>query len=740
MKPYRILATIIMSVVLMSLSVRTARAHGTLVRSIPETNAQLDKSPAIIELFFSEPVEASFSTIQVLDSTGKRVDNDDSLVDSANPTRLTVTVRSSPDGIYTVSWKVLSLVDSHVTAGAFPYAVGNVDPDVLAAASASQQAKISFGEIIFRWLSFVGSATLGGGALFILYVWKPVLQIMQIEQDKITEILPPWRTLAVASLFLLTLANILGLLFQTGQVLGQEIAAPWNPATYKLLFATKFGMLWLARFVLSLVAFRFLFRPKQNRDYWIAFGAYLLILLTFSFNSHAAAEPRPLFPIGADWLHMVGALTWLGGLVYFVGGLWAARKVDPVLRTRLTATLIPRFSSLAIACVGLLGLTGVYSAYLRVATLEGLFSTLYGRTLVVKTLLALPMFLLGAINLLKTTPTMRQAAQETSPDGGKVNRFRKLVTTEAVLGLGVLLVTGLFTVIPPVRSIATDTSIRQSATADDLNIEIRITPGRIGLNTFLVSLQASGAPVQGAREVGLQFTPANVDLPPTQITLAETGNGEYTAEGAFLSLPDTWQVQVVVRQEGQFDAFANFDVVVGTTTSSNFPWTRINSFLLLVSAMMYLFVVRPLEPNQRRAWYTLRGPAMGLVIAAVFVYLRPVTDPAFLVNPIPPNQESIATGQAIYRVQCLQCHGPTGRGDGPVGITLVPPPADLYLHTQPGVHPDGRLYGWITNGFPGNSQMPVFKQILTDEERWHIVNYIRTFSREATGTPTLNEK
>jgi mono/diheme cytochrome c family protein len=62
-------------------------------------------------------------------------------------------------------------------------------------------------------------------------------------------------------------------------------------------------------------------------------------------------------------------------------------------------------------------------------------------------------------------------------------------------------------------------------------------------------------------------------------------------------------------------------------------------------------------------------------------------------------------------------------------LTLIPPPADLYQHTQPGVHPDGRLYDWITNGFSGNSQMPIFKDILTDDDRWNVVNYIRTFAR-----------
>jgi mono/diheme cytochrome c family protein len=75
----------------------------------------------------------------------------------------------------------------------------------------------------------------------------------------------------------------------------------------------------------------------------------------------------------------------------------------------------------------------------------------------------------------------------------------------------------------------------------------------------------------------------------------------------------------------------------------------------------------------------------------------------------------------------VPCHGPTGKGDGPVGLTLNPRPADLSLHAVPGVHTDGQLYLWITNGFEG-SVMPAFKDVLTEDQRWHVVNYVRTLA------------
>jgi copper transport protein len=685
----------------------------------------------LVELFFSEPIEGNFSKIEVLDSAGNRVDNDDARVDANNPLRMTVTVRSLKDGIYTISWKTLSLVDSHITAGAYPFAVGDVDAAALEnAAAASQQISLSFGEVLFRWLSYISGAMLSGGILFVLLVWRPAFQAGFRAADR-PQVDLPWRRLAAFGLLILLVANLLGLLFQTGQVVDQEIAAPWNPAITRLLFATRYGVLWLIRFVLALVCARFLLRPKSDRDTWLSFAALMGILLTFSLNSHAAAEPQWLLPIGADWLHLVAASFWVGGLVYFVAALRAIRPLPDPQRVGLTARLIPNFTRLALTSVGLLTLTGIYSAVLRIGAWQALTGTLYGRILIVKTLLALPMIMLGAINFLSTTPNMKKAAE--SPAGGTslVERFRTLVSAEVILGAAVLLVVGIFTAIPPARAIATETTLADRAREEDLVIDMEISPGNVGLNMFAVMLEEGGQPVEGAREVSLQFIPTTVDLPASEVVLEEQGEGRYAAEGAFLSLPDNWQVQVSIRRQGQFDVFANFEFPVGTSAAQNFPWNRLAAVLLLVGAVLYLLAVgRMPQPEEQRLFLT-RLPALSLLVISVFVFLLPTGLEERYINPVPPNQSSVAAGEAIYRVQCIACHGPGGRGDGPVGLTLNPPPADLYEHTQPGVHPDGQLYEWITFGFADNQVMPRFKDILSDEDRWNVVNYIRTFSREA---------
>lgn len=94
-------------------------------------------------------------------------------------------------------------------------------------------------------------------------------------------------------------------------------------------------------------------------------------------------------------------------------------------------------------------------------------------------------------------------------------------------------------------------------------------------------------------------------------------------------------------------------------------------------------------------------------------------------NPVPANAYTIGQGEKLYVNNCLICHGPSGRGDGPGGAALEKKPADLGARIKAG-ETDGALFWKITEG---RSPMLSWKGSLTETQRWEIVNYLRTFAK-----------
>src|ERR1035437_5973982 len=102
-------------------------------------------------------------------------------------------------------------------------------------------------------------------------------------------------------------------------------------------------------------------------------------------------------------------------------------------------------------------------------------------------------------------------------------------------------------------------------------------------------------------------------------------------------------------------------------------------------------------------------------------------------NPLATGPQSIAAGKAIYQKDCLACHGNMGQGNGPAAIALARPPADLSMPMM-WEHSDGALFWKITEG---RRPMPSFEKLLTDDERWRVVNYLRTLAARPKGSAVM---
>lgn len=121
-----------------------------------------------------------------------------------------------------------------------------------------------------------------------------------------------------------------------------------------------------------------------------------------------------------------------------------------------------------------------------------------------------------------------------------------------------------------------------------------------------------------------------------------------------------------------------------------------------------------------------KGDATGIPNSVAYQEI-----PAELKNPVPESAESASRGNKLYLNYCASCHGAQADGKGLIAPNLVPAPRNLVKVISFGERPfidyltDARLYDSITNGVPGTSMQPWIK-VCTDEDRWHIINHLRS--------------
>ncbi len=164
------------------------------------------------------------------------------------------------------------------------------------------------------------------------------------------------------------------------------------------------------------------------------------------------------------------------------------------------------------------------------------------------------------------------------------------------------------------------------------------------------------------------------------------------------------------------------------------PVTIAVACMAVVAAGMAIYLARPGQPRfatRRYAAGVLAATAalgVALVISAMTSRLSAPQAIDARHNPFPPTAESLALGETIYRAHCQVCHGADGYGNGPAAAGLYPPPTDFVVHFASGhTHTDGRLYYWITRGIAGTG-MPAFASSLSEADRWHVINFLRTFT------------
>jgi len=146
--------------------------------------------------------------------------------------------------------------------------------------------------------------------------------------------------------------------------------------------------------------------------------------------------------------------------------------------------------------------------------------------------------------------------------------------------------------------------------------------------------------------------------------------------------------------------------IVGTLKAFSFPW----SFDMWIQPSILPYEEPVIYPD--------------LSVSTTGLRIKPLPREDFeniTINPVPATEESLANGEKLYNRYCFACHGMEGLGDGPV-IKRGFYPLNL---TTPGViaRTDGYIYAYIRYG--GKVMMPSYRESITSEGAWDVVNYVR---------------
>lgn len=301
--------------------------------------------------------------------------------------------------------------------------------------------------IAARAVHYASTILLAGSFAFLCLIAGPVASPRLCRQLSV---------LAWVSLVLALFSGGAWLLFVSTQMSGQSIAAVMTQGVVGIVLnRTRFGQVWILRFVLAVILAVLLMMPRGWRwRSWrwtgLVFAAGLLASLAWA--GHGAAtpgEPGDLH-LAADVIHLLAAGAWVGSLIPLALLLAEARRRYDLGATLAARRVVVRFSVLAGASVAVLFTAGLINTWFLAGTVPALIGTQYGRLLLVKIAIFIVMVVFGAVNLLRMTPRLAARAGERDPPiEAALGHLRRNASIEAVLGFCVLGIVATLGILPP---------------------------------------------------------------------------------------------------------------------------------------------------------------------------------------------------------------------------------------------------------------------------------------------------
>lgn len=621
---------------LLMVGAQQASAHPFFIDSDPKPFASVSSTPGEVTVRFSEAIEIDYSKMAVLGPDGARVDRNDLGYVDGDTSALRISMQPNlPEGIYTVTTRVLSAVDGHVVDNAYTFGIGVAPSEGPDGPVAPQSDIISPEESASRFPGMVGQIVVVGAAFGTLWLWKPIERV-------------PWLANAIAARRHEIDRKMLRLIIiGTGLVLASNAAmilvqAYGINASVGDAIATKFGTIWTTRMIESsiLMIIAVFVQRKMSREGAIPSKAEMIailvmglaVLVTSSLISHGAATGQTA-AILLDFFHNAAASIWIGGIV-LMGFVVVPRLLalsDERARPAAISILIPRFSTVVVAILGLSVITGPLLLFLIEDNLSLTLASTYGRILIIKLALAGVMVGMGAYSqavVQKKAVAAMSGGQSIQHTG--VGKYGRTLKAEAGVGIALLLMVSLMAngALPEgefpryasedgqgaFAETPADRGYVQTLITSAGRVDLAVKPYAVGQNTFTLSFfDLDGKPATGIESASVRMTNVERGIGPIVVETTKKSEGVYTAEAAF-GIAGTWDVVVEAVRPESTNIVASLDLDVGPAVSDlDFELTE---YPIPASRTLPLFPV--LDSERNSIWVGDSLPVQGSTTAKIW--------------------------------------------------------------------------------------------------------------------------
>jgi len=528
-----------------------ASGHAALVSTSPAIGTIVEQTPTTVALTFNEGINDVGARVKVIGPDGKRYDEGSP---AATGRILKQTLKSDlPEGTSTVAWSVIS-DDGHRIASAFTFSVGKEstgtaasDAAAIATETDERPANATTLTAIDRALRFAGIILLLGLLGIVALVWNPTLRRGRDED-------PTTATAADAAFrpVALWLARLVPPALAIAALAAIPLEGWVNDVDLRSVFELRQGQVAVAQIVLALIAWPLAVRAVRSgapRLLALAAVPAVVLAITPGLSGHAGAQSSALLAVFVDWVHVLAAGAWGGGLLVLAAAAPAVvRATTAETRGPLLRGITRRFTRIALTALVALVATGVVATLMLTNSLNDVIDTTWGRILLAKIAVVVAAVLAAGI--------ARRASKS----------FAKAVQIEALLIVAAIALTGTLTGLaprPPNATAAAASSsfqLVQKIEAREAQVDISPTTAGAVSEVHVVVTNGVGQPALDVQDATLELSQGETTKVPVKLSLIDTAHWTGTVR---IPTPGTWRVLVRLRI-GEF----RDEVLTGTLTAT----------------------------------------------------------------------------------------------------------------------------------------------------------------------------